>query len=191
MGVTEVEDELDEQEIAKRLLGKTPRERMDLPRKHWNLTQTDHSMPIKINRILHELREKHGIIVEPFLGPVNGEDAPGYYEMITTPMDVSLVQRRCSAGVYSYIDGDKLFKSDMHLICKNCQEYNVPNSDIWKTAEFFKSKFNDVYNKRFGLRIDTDKGKNTSPDTNTYFALCIFEKDAYHVFNYMTMIERS
>ncbi|RYG58627.1 hypothetical protein EON64_21115, partial [archaeon] len=69
----------------------------------------------------------------PFLQPVREEDAPGYLDVISEPMDLTSLQRRVNAGHYNDLDEQraaKAFAHDLNLLWQNCLAYNNPQSQI-------------------------------------------------------------
>jgi histone acetyltransferase len=57
----------------------------------------------------------------PFLHPVNREEVPGYYETITSPMDLSTMEERL---MHDHYEAPKDFINDLKLIFSNCRQYN-------------------------------------------------------------------
>ncbi len=63
----------------------------------------------------------------PFLKPVDLDDAPGYLEVVSTPMDLSTIDKYLKEGKYEKMAA---FEADIKLISSNCLTYNDPTSDI-------------------------------------------------------------
>lgn len=63
----------------------------------------------------------------PFLKPVDLDDAPGYLEVVSTPMDLSTIDKYLKEGKYEKMGA---FEADIKLISSNCLTYNDPTSDI-------------------------------------------------------------
>lgn len=57
----------------------------------------------------------------PFLHPVNKDDVPDYYNVITSPMDLSTMLERLE---HDYYTAPKDLVSDLKLIFNNCRKYN-------------------------------------------------------------------
>ncbi|KAF5533733.1 histone acetyltransferase GCN5 [Fusarium phyllophilum] len=57
----------------------------------------------------------------PFLHPVNKDDVPDYYNVITAPMDLSTMLERLE---HDYYTAPKDLVSDLKLIFSNCRKYN-------------------------------------------------------------------
>lgn len=71
---------------------------------------------------------------EPFLLPVDFNEAPGYKEMIKQPMDLTSMKKRVINGLY---DNNTLaFINDMRLVWENCILYNDPSSQIAEWAMY-------------------------------------------------------
>lgn len=67
----------------------------------------------------------------PFLVPVNRDEVPGYYDVITAPMDLSTVEERLMQDSYA---APKDMVSDIKLIFSNCRQYNDAGSVYAKCA---------------------------------------------------------
>ncbi|XP_064639042.1 BRCA2-interacting transcriptional repressor EMSY-like isoform X2 [Lineus longissimus] len=67
-----------------------------------------------------------------FLRPVDPNDAPGYYEIVKTPMDFSTIRRKLETGQYSTIED---FHHDMVLIRDNCYLYNPPDHEVRRDCD--------------------------------------------------------
>lgn len=61
-------------------------------------------------------------------------DAPDYYTVIKTPVDLSLVQRRLARTPRYYLSPDML-TADLYLMCENCRVYNDPSTPYWECAQ--------------------------------------------------------
>ncbi|KAH7316527.1 histone acetyltransferase GCN5-like protein [Stachybotrys elegans] len=67
----------------------------------------------------------------PFLKPVNKDEVPGYYDVITTPMDLSTMEEKLMHDDYS---APKDLIVDMKLIFSNCRQYNDATTVYVKCA---------------------------------------------------------
>ncbi|WEW56884.1 histone acetyltransferase [Emydomyces testavorans] len=67
----------------------------------------------------------------PFLNPVNKDDVPDYYNVITSPMDLSTVEDRLEHDFYT---APKDLVSDLKLIFSNCRQYNDATTVYSKCA---------------------------------------------------------
>lgn len=65
----------------------------------------------------------------PFRRPVNKSDAPDYFKVIRTPMDLSKIRSNLSQGKYS--NNYEVMKH-IQLIFDNCATYNQDSSDIYR-----------------------------------------------------------
>ncbi|EDV21222.1 uncharacterized protein TRIADDRAFT_60216 [Trichoplax adhaerens] len=79
-----------------------------------------------------------------FLKPVEENHAPGYYDVITNPMDFSTIRKKLESGAYgNYRD----FNDDMELIKTNCHLYNPPDHAIRKDCDEVFDFYHGEYNK--------------------------------------------
>eukprot|EP00177_Eucheuma_denticulatum_P008054 GFKZ01014668.1.p1 GENE.GFKZ01014668.1~~GFKZ01014668.1.p1 ORF type:complete len:446 (+),score=82.68 GFKZ01014668.1:1058-2395(+) len=79
------------------------------------------------------------------------DQLPGYFEMITTPMDLDTVRKRLESGYYMESSGkneveevkfDELkFSADMRLIFVNARTYNRPGDLFYEAASRLLEKF--------------------------------------------------
>jgi len=67
----------------------------------------------------------------PFLNPVNREEVPDYYNVITSPMDLSMAEERLHQDQYAT---PKNLVDDLKLIYTNCRRYNDETTVYTKCA---------------------------------------------------------
>lgn len=67
----------------------------------------------------------------PFLNPVNKDEVPDYYDVITSPMDLSTMEEKLEHDLYTT---PKDLVSDLKLIFSNCRQYNDAKSVYAKCA---------------------------------------------------------
>ncbi|KAL1899644.1 histone acetyltransferase [Ceratocystis pirilliformis] len=67
----------------------------------------------------------------PFLNPVNRDEVPDYYNVISSPMDLSTVEERLEHDFYT---APKDLVGDLKLIFSNCRQYNDPTTVYTKCA---------------------------------------------------------
>lgn len=92
------------------------------------------------SEILSELEKtKHRKFSWPFLFPVTEQDAPGYFTIISSPMDLSTVRSKLDGRRYSCTQD---FINDVYLIVDNCFKYNQPESEVFKCGVEFKKLIN-------------------------------------------------
>lgn len=75
-------------------------------------------------------------ITIPFREPVTSRDAPGYFDIVKRPMDLSTVKRRMEEGI---VTSPEEFYDDMLLICNNAVLFNDPESDLYELAMEMRS----------------------------------------------------
>ncbi|CAG8591540.1 4792_t:CDS:10, partial [Paraglomus occultum] len=70
---------------------------------------------------------------QPFLQKVNKREAPGYYNVITNPMDLGTMTKKLKSSQYQ---SKKEFADDLFLIYKNCLTYNTRPDSIYREHAF-------------------------------------------------------
>lgn len=70
----------------------------------------------------------------PFLRPVNADEVPDYYSVITEPMDLATMEGKLEANQYAQDGLDGLVK-DAQRVFDNCRAYNPKNSPYAKCAD--------------------------------------------------------
>jgi hypothetical protein len=77
-----------------------------------------------------------------FRAAIDESQAPNYYQIVTTPMDLSIIRKRLLSSHYRKADD---LTNDMRLIVTNAREYNGDKHPITKTAvQFFDRYFEEV-----------------------------------------------
>ena len=79
----------------------------------------------------------------PFLKPVSKQDAPHYFDIIKTPMDLSTLEKNVNDNKYKTIDD---FARDMRLIFSNCYKYNGSDSVYSRSAKELEEYFEQLMN---------------------------------------------
>ncbi|CAH8477525.1 unnamed protein product [Dicrocoelium dendriticum] len=84
----------------------------------------------------------------PFREPVNKEEVPDYYEIITNPIDLSMLRQRLTDGHYdspNSMEGLRLLARDLGTMFYNAELYNAADSDVWISGshleQFVKNQF--------------------------------------------------
>lgn len=90
-------------------------------------------------------KSKHKKYTWPFLQPVTEEDAPGYFGVITNPMDMSTIRKRLDSREYSSF---QQFVEDLELIIANCYKFNGPESEVYKCCEEFEKTVRNLVGKQ-------------------------------------------
>lgn len=67
----------------------------------------------------------------PFLNPVNRDEVPDYYNVITSPMDLSTIEEKLEKDQYS---APRELVADLELIFSNCKKYNDATTVYTKCA---------------------------------------------------------
>jgi Bromodomain len=82
--------------------------------------QLDDDTKEKLGSVLHRLRLHDSYRI--FAHPVTKDVAPGYFEVIKHPMDLSTMRRKSESNRYTSISD---FVADATLMFDNCRTYNV------------------------------------------------------------------
>lgn len=90
--------------------------------------ELDEDTKEKLGSVLHGLRTHE--YYQTFACPVTEDVAPGYFEFIKNPMDLSTLRRKLESDKYSSLSG---FIADATLMFNNCHTYNV-NSRAYRSA---------------------------------------------------------
>lgn len=102
---------------------------------------------------------------QPFLEPVDPDEAPGYLDIIAMPMDLLTVKRKLRSGAYGANSFE--FLSDIDRVWTNCLTYNLPGSDIamWaKKMSDLSAKASKDFNFdfRWSTQQQTEKHSNVA-----------------------------
>ena len=73
----------------------------------------------------------------PFQSAVRVADAPDYYKVIKSPIDLSMIRSRLGAGGH-YVSLDMLM-ADLCRMCENCRTYNAETTAYWDCATRLES----------------------------------------------------
>lgn len=99
-------------------------------------------------------KQKHRRFTWPFLAPVSEEDAPGYFEVIKTPMDLGRIRTKLDKKEYNSLVE---FTGDLGLVVQNCLKYNPKETEVFKCGEELSRLVAQVLNtnkKDLETRID-------------------------------------
>lgn len=78
------------------------------------------------------------VLSEPFLQLPTRRELPDYYEIIKKPIDLKKIQQKMKDGKYATLGQ---LHSDVELMCKNTQEYNIEGSQIYEDSVTLWSVF--------------------------------------------------
>lgn len=78
------------------------------------------------------MKVKHRKYNWPFLSPVKEEEAPGYFTIITKPIDLSTIRNKLENKKYKSVDE---FIADILLMFKNCKTYNIKTTEVYRCGE--------------------------------------------------------
>ena len=103
---------------------------------------------------------------QPFLEPVDWElyGLHDYPEVVTHPMDLGSIQSKLEEGRYK---DPQAFASDVRLVWDNCLKYNMPNSDLYMTAQKLSTLFDKKFNAKFKPASSTSSSSPSSSKSST------------------------
>ena len=91
-----------------------------------------------------------------FLNPVTEDIAPGYFQMIDRPMDISTI--RSNLKEKKYYTSWSMFEEDLRLIYTNCQTYNGPNSPYFEIARQCLKEMRSLIHEKILESLSKKKG---------------------------------
>jgi len=74
----------------------------------------------------------------PFASPVDPNNYPDYYKIITVPIDLGTIKKKLDGGDY---DDPEEFAADVRQVWENAFLYNQAGTDVHSMASTLKSKF--------------------------------------------------
>ena len=98
---------------------------------------------------------------QPFLEPVDWElyGLHDYPEVVQHPMDLGSIQSKLEEGRYK---DPQAFAADVRLVWDNCLKYNMPNSDLYMTAQ----KLSSVFDKKFTAKFKPSSSSAASSSSS-------------------------
>ena len=91
-----------------------------------------------------------------FLNPVTEAIAPGYFQMIDRPMDISTI--RANLKEKKYYTSWSMFEEDLRLMYTNCQDYNGPNSPYFEIAQQGLKEMRNLMHEKILESLTKKKG---------------------------------
>jgi len=74
-------------------------------------------------------------IIDPFLELPPKLDYPDYYQLIKNPICMKQIETKINKKHYQNL---KQFRSDIHLLCSNCRQYNEDGSILYQDANLIE-----------------------------------------------------
>jgi len=115
----------------------------------------------------------------PFRFPVSEEEAPGYFDLVTKPMDISTIEQSLSQNLYYSSNEADIsgFVDDIKQMWINCKIYNKANSDIVIVADIL----NDFFEKEMIAAFKALANEDSSIIV-TDKSITLREKKVFNVF---------
>ncbi|CAD8161559.1 unnamed protein product [Paramecium pentaurelia] len=104
--------------------------------------QKEKTFMISCQQIIDTMRKHKS--AWPFLDPVNKDDVPDYYDVITDPIDIKTIEKKLQSNQYTSKD---LFIKDVKRIFTNCRNYNQPDTIYYKCANELERSIDDYLKK--------------------------------------------
>ncbi|CAF1187630.1 unnamed protein product [Rotaria sordida] len=124
--------------IGKRKLKETNKNYLNepIPSKLFKQMQTLLDFVIK-----YRDNDDNRILSKPFMRLPTQKELPEYYDMIKNPVDFNKIKKKLSEYRYRSIDE---LEADVMLLCKNAQEFNMENSNIYEDSIILQSVFTNA-----------------------------------------------
>lgn len=74
----------------------------------------------------------------PFAKPVDVNQVPGYYEVITNPADLGTIKRNLDTNRYEDVEE---FEEEVKRVWANCYAFNKPETDVYRIAQTLEAIF--------------------------------------------------
>ncbi|CAF0969845.1 unnamed protein product [Rotaria magnacalcarata] len=81
------------------------------------------------------------ILSKPFMRLPTPKELPEYYDMIKNPVDFNKIKKKLNDNRYRSIDE---LETDVMLLCKNAQEFNIESSNIYEDSIILQSVFTNA-----------------------------------------------
>ncbi|CAF1072530.1 unnamed protein product [Adineta steineri] len=107
-----------------------------VPSKLFKQMQTLYDFVIK-----YRDNDDNRILSKPFMRLPTPKELPEYYEMIKNPVDFNKIKKKLTEYRYRHLDE---LESDVMLLCKNAQEFNMENSNIYEDSIILQSVFTNA-----------------------------------------------
>ncbi|CAF0781322.1 unnamed protein product [Adineta ricciae] len=85
--------------------------------------------------------EDNRVLSKPFMRLPTQKELPEYYETIKQPVDFNKIKKKLSEHRYRSLDE---LEADVMLLCKNAQEFNMENSNIYEDSIILQSVFTNA-----------------------------------------------
>ncbi|CAH8646202.1 unnamed protein product [Heterobilharzia americana] len=123
----------------------------------------------KLQRLLDiviEYKDKdQRILSEPFMKLPTRKELPDYYEVIKKPVDFNRIRQRVKDGKYRSVDE---LETDILLLCKNAQTYNMDGSLIFEDSVVLQSVWTNARERLEEIESRQQSDSRQSSHYNTY-----------------------
>jgi histone acetyltransferase len=89
----------------------------------------------------------------PFLEPVDTSEVPDYLDVVSDPIDLSLIERRIKEGQSEagsgggYYRNREMLLADLMRMCRNCKKYNDPSTDYYAAGQEMEGFVRQLFKK--------------------------------------------
>ncbi|KAG7454783.1 hypothetical protein MATL_G00263510 [Megalops atlanticus] len=102
-----------------------------------------------------------------FQEPVSAAIMPEYYEVIKTPMDLSIVKRKLESKQSPVYRSSEEFVADVRLIFRNCAEFNEADTEVAAAGKnlekYFEEQLKELYPERTFPEVKAEEASPKSP----------------------------
>ncbi|CAH8618104.1 unnamed protein product [Heterobilharzia americana] len=105
------------------------------------------------------------ILSEPFMKLPTRKELPDYYEVIKKPVDFNRIRQRVKDGKYRSVDE---LETDILLLCKNAQTYNMDGSLIFEDSVVLQSVWTNARERLEEIESRQQSDSRQSSHYNTY-----------------------
>jgi len=109
--------------------------------------------------VINELeKNKHKKYTWPFVEPVTEQEAPGYFEIVKNPIDITTIRNKFENKKYI---SAKEFTADLELLIQNCFLYNPPGSDVYACGKELDKVVSSLTSWKKGQNVELNEMRRT------------------------------
>lgn len=101
------------------------------------------------------------------------KELPEYYETINQPIDFNRIRKNLKKGHYDTVDA---LGSDIRLLCRNAQTFNMEDSDIYRDSRVLWAVWERLKAQAIASNAASEAGPSGSSTTTTTTAVPVTPK---------------